>query len=310
MPELALPYVPIDPRIVDSERMGLFLDAIDAHSDPMAPWHVVKLLLWTGQHRPDGNLRKLSAKRIAIICAWPGEPDELVQALKESGWVIEVDGGGRLEGWERHGGMVLKQREDYRERERLKKKRQRCAKKGHPPETCECPDRVPEMSPGADEAQIVESTDVPDVSPERPRDVPVMKVKGEGEYTSTSSSSRETREHLSADEVLEIAKGWTWTNTTIAWGKHQQKAVELSPYTPAEVESARVATEAVDGNPNLGLWLAKIKQGRRPRGRSPPREGGSARHRARRFSAADEGKPEFRGPAKAVVDEVAAKLGI
>jgi hypothetical protein len=128
--ELELPYVPVDPGIETSERMGLYLDALDAVDDEMAPWHVVKLLLWIGKNRADGNLGKMSDKTIAKFAGWKRDPQVLVNALVLSGWLIKVKDGYRLEGWERHGGKLIAERERYRQQEREKKARYRARKKG------------------------------------------------------------------------------------------------------------------------------------------------------------------------------------
>lgn len=119
--ELALPYVPIDPNIEQSERMDLFLEALGLGGDHVAPWYVVRLLLWAGRNRPDGNLGRMSPGAIARAAGWTGDAQAFLEALVAAKWLIEVDDGWRVEGWERHGGKVLDRREEWRKR----KQRQR-----------------------------------------------------------------------------------------------------------------------------------------------------------------------------------------
>jgi len=48
-------------------------------------------LLWQGTARnaPRGNIGKFDNVEIAILCDWPGDPDDLVQILVSSGWLDE-----------------------------------------------------------------------------------------------------------------------------------------------------------------------------------------------------------------------------
>lgn len=149
MSELALPYVPIDPGIEESERMALFVDALELHDDPMAPWHVVSLLLWVGGERPDGNIGRMPLRRLAKICRWSGDPDDLFRALVSAGWVIANDDGTiKVEGWSRHGGRVLAEREKWRD----KKRKQR----SQVDDSDKCPGDVPGTSRGVSEKSRTE----------------------------------------------------------------------------------------------------------------------------------------------------------
>jgi hypothetical protein len=46
-------------------------------------------LLWitTARNAPQGDIGRFSNEEIAIACDWPGDPDELVNALVECGWL-------------------------------------------------------------------------------------------------------------------------------------------------------------------------------------------------------------------------------
>lgn len=140
---MPLPYVPIDPMIDESERMDLFLDALGDHDDGDPECRVYKLLLWAGRSRIDGHTGKISARRLTEICRWRGDPQQLLKAFLSAGWLAEEQGGYYIEGWDRHGGKVLKERERYTEN----KRRQRCKSRGHPRESCECPGVVHKDTP-------------------------------------------------------------------------------------------------------------------------------------------------------------------
>src|SRR5690348_15952279 len=145
MAELPLPYVPIDPRIMESQRFQDFVDAADVDED-QALLHIMKLLLFAGRMRPDGDLSTMSARQLARTCGWRDEPGAFVEALVKSGWLEEHGPGYRIEGWERHGGRSM----DERERGRKRKAEWRASKA--------CPEDNDDVSP-------VHDDDVPGTSP-------------------------------------------------------------------------------------------------------------------------------------------------
>ncbi len=112
--------------------MDEFLSAIGAHDDPMAAWHVVRILLWAGRARPDGRIGHISPTRLAQIAAWPGDPEHFMTAIVCSKWLVESGDGFEIGGWGRHGGRVLAQREKFREQARDRQRRARARKNnGH-----------------------------------------------------------------------------------------------------------------------------------------------------------------------------------
>lgn len=97
--------------------MDLLLEALGRSDDPgMIPMHVVKLLLWVGRKRPDGNLGRLTVGAVARYSGWAGDAQVFFDALVAASWLVEAAEGWRVEGWERHGGQVLKRREQWRTR--------------------------------------------------------------------------------------------------------------------------------------------------------------------------------------------------
>lgn len=120
--ELPLPYIPIDPLIEESQRFVDFVEQADIHDDAHALMYIVRLLLFAGRSRVDGNLGHLSPRQMRKECRWPHDPELLVKALETSGWLVKSGEGYVIEGWDRHGGQVLKKREGYRSRQ--KKRRQ------------------------------------------------------------------------------------------------------------------------------------------------------------------------------------------
>lgn len=296
MAELELPYVPIDPGIEDSERMDRFLELSGLHDDPMAPMRVVRFLLWVGRAHPDGNIGKMSARKIAKEMCWVGDPVKAREVMIESGWLVEDEEGAlSVEGWDRHGGRVLQARNEHREREREKKKRQRCAKNGHPADTCECPGVVRDESPPC-------PPDVPGMSPERPPDVPVMKgegrrVKGEDLSSSHKKNSRVKPVALGASpgaalirSVKAVFDHWAKTHPgdfpQVHGGLREwSRILSLIRDTGLSVEQLKQAIDgfhlddwAMQKNPTLWFCMGdpqkymKLAAGKRTHGSDPHRE--------------------------------------
>lgn len=120
--ELGLPYVPIDPGIFESDRMGAYLDMMSeaGHECWCLPWKVIRLLLWAGENRPNGNLGlagvTVMSRGTSTGCPCGVPHKTLRDIFLKSGWLVETKGGVLIEGWDRHGGRLLKRRKQWRER--------------------------------------------------------------------------------------------------------------------------------------------------------------------------------------------------
>lgn len=60
------------------------------------------MAIWchAAQRRPDGSLKGMTNEDIAIVADWAGEPDDLVNALVEVGFIDATDDGLMLHDWE------------------------------------------------------------------------------------------------------------------------------------------------------------------------------------------------------------------
>src|SRR5688572_25836827 len=65
-------------------------------------WYLVKLILWARGERPNGDLAGLSADDIELAVDWPSEPNALISALVDVGFLDVTDEGYRLHDWEDH----------------------------------------------------------------------------------------------------------------------------------------------------------------------------------------------------------------
>jgi hypothetical protein len=84
-------------------------------------------------------------------------------------------------------------------------------------------------------------------------------------------------EMTSGDLVAEVQKWDDWPTFTGLKRPIRERLSALTPVTREELADAKLATEAVDGNPNVGLLVAKLEQGRKQANRAragpaPPRD--------------------------------------
>jgi hypothetical protein len=63
---------------------------------------VLCLFAWAVPKRPSGWLRGMNERDIEIACEWEGEPDTLVPALLESGFIEKRVDGYHILQWDRH----------------------------------------------------------------------------------------------------------------------------------------------------------------------------------------------------------------
>lgn len=69
---------------------------------PAGPWGLVCLFLWAAANRTDGDLAGMSAEDIELAADWTGEPDALVIALREVGFLDGEAGSLKIHDWAEH----------------------------------------------------------------------------------------------------------------------------------------------------------------------------------------------------------------
>ena len=203
--------------------MQNFLAEVGLVGDPMGPWHIVSFLLKVGDKRPDGRLGDPGENLIAAWGKWTGDPKVFLAALRKSGWVVDRRGCLCVEGWSRHGGLVLKKRRKWR----TKKRRQRA----------NVPRDVPGTSPGR-----------PDPVPEKSR----LEGEGEGEGEGEDLDRSGNGSGLMLGEINAQSEAAFGPRGFISV-KWQPKLAPLLPFTGAEIESAINEAKGADGDPSGGL---------------------------------------------------------
>lgn len=65
-------------------------------------WHLVCLILWARDNRPDGDLAGMTIEDIELAVDWRGEPDAFVTALSAVGFLDGDEGAYHLHDWSEH----------------------------------------------------------------------------------------------------------------------------------------------------------------------------------------------------------------
>jgi len=255
----SLPYIPLDPHLLERRKMLLFEDLMSPRcpgdvpgTSPGRLWtYPVCLWMYAGRSAVDGNLGRLSANSVAKICNYDGDPELLLSALLGSEFLDQlVDGALVVHNWHKYGGRLLESREKWVE----KKRRQRAAKS-------KSEKRIEE---------IEQKQNARNCPPGHPGDVPeTSRPKGKGKDLSSSSLLSDHAQDYTLKDLEPLAWHWGWTRRTPT-PRQLQVAQSLSPpWAAEEVERAykrtveRCASDKSD--PNLGLFLALLGDERRPK---------------------------------------------
>lgn len=115
--EIALPYVPIDPRIDKHPKTRKLLRLLGVADDPDAHMHVVRFLMAVGNLYPGGHLGSLDPEEIADMARWRGDATKFAAAMCDAGWLLIGVGGYVVVGWEDYGGRVHAKRVAFREKQ-------------------------------------------------------------------------------------------------------------------------------------------------------------------------------------------------
>jgi hypothetical protein len=281
MTDLGLPYVPIDPRIMDRQRFLDFLDLLETATEREALSYILMLLLFAGRSHIRGHLGPVTARQIKRICQWEGPPNVLFDAFKASRWLIEDKDGLRIEGWERHGGRLVAERDRKRAWDAANRAK-RASKKAPSTQaaTARRPSDVGQTSVRPHELEL-ELEDL-NTKTAAPTAAALTKRKPETKIIirpeeKTRSSQTEIKpsvamcQPLSSSLLIEQSVGVRAFNAfvrkaNVAPAKSPQtlnKIATMAPYSQQELESALELTRNSTSNPNVGLLLLKIGDVRR-----------------------------------------------
>lgn len=80
---------------------------------------------WAMDYAPDGNLTRYESEDIADAVMWDGDPDTLINALVEVGFIDDGDDGLYIHDWNEYAGRLIDKREQNAERKRKSRERQK-----------------------------------------------------------------------------------------------------------------------------------------------------------------------------------------
>lgn len=110
--------LPDHPKVIDlADLLKLDKDAVVGK--------LVRLWTWALNSREDGFLRAKDIVTVADVMRFKGKPQRLVEALVEVQLLDQSEGGYTIHDWDEHVAMLMEKREMKREKDRLRKQRQR-----------------------------------------------------------------------------------------------------------------------------------------------------------------------------------------
>lgn len=122
-------WIQVHQQLKDHRKLLAAADELEVE-----PAHMLGLLisfwLWALDNTPSGSLEGISNRMIARAAQWDGNPDELVEVLKNSG-LLDEETAGKLEihDWYEYTGKLI----DQREAEKNRSRRRRAAAAAAPP---------------------------------------------------------------------------------------------------------------------------------------------------------------------------------
>jgi hypothetical protein len=122
MPKPGVMYVPSHVNLGTHPKTRKLARRLDVDV-VTAVGHLHFLWWWGMSFAPDGDLGQFTAEDLAIAGEWPGDCDQFVHALEDSGFITD----GAFHDWDQYGGQLF----TVRERNREKQQRHRDTQSGN-----------------------------------------------------------------------------------------------------------------------------------------------------------------------------------
>lgn len=112
-------WIEIHQSLPDHRKTLALGDALDLPIPLYAMAHVIAFWLWALDNAPDGNLSSVSARTIARVARWPGDPAVFVNAMVDVGFLnADEDGALSIHDWGDYAGRLMERRRASVERTR------------------------------------------------------------------------------------------------------------------------------------------------------------------------------------------------
>ena len=106
-----------------SNKKTLHLAARLGISKVYAAAHMAHLWCWALDNAQEGDLTEFIPAVIADAAAWPGNPDQFVEAMKSSRYLVEINDKMMLCNWMDYAGKLIEKRKQDAERKRMTRER-------------------------------------------------------------------------------------------------------------------------------------------------------------------------------------------
>ena len=126
-----IPWIQVYSNLTSHRKTGRLADELGLTNNFVSPDVVavgilISLWTWAIQNASNGDLSDCSARIIAEACRWRKKPEQLIAALKSSGW---MDEDGRLHDWEEYTCLLMEQEDNRKAKTRERVQRYRDKKR-------------------------------------------------------------------------------------------------------------------------------------------------------------------------------------
>lgn len=130
-----IPWIMIYTNLLSHPKTGRLVDTLGLNSSSVEPETIaagmlVSLWTWAAQNAYHGDLSACSDRVIAKACMWKKEPQKLVKALQECGWMD----GKVLHDWDEYAELYINQIDNTREKTKERVRRYREKKRNVTPD--------------------------------------------------------------------------------------------------------------------------------------------------------------------------------
>jgi hypothetical protein len=188
------------------KRLGISRAAAVGHLHGL--WH------WAVSYALDGSLTRHEPEDIAIAAYWDGDPNDLLTALRDTGWIDDNAGELSLHDWDQYTGRLIERRERDAERKRAAREAMRARLADVHAASDERPEDGVRTNPPTNQPDLPTSP----TTPALPEDVEVGKrVKRVRRTLSEEGFTEEELERPLRDLANELATNPGHINSPVGW---------------------------------------------------------------------------------------------
>ncbi|MFJ2044548.1 hypothetical protein ACIOBL_13125 [Paenibacillus taichungensis] len=128
---------------------------------------------WAVDWAPDGDISEIEAADIADVMHFKGDPEELISALNEAGYIEETEAGRGIVNWMEIGGKIIQNKEKDAARKAEKREEEKKAKSSSTPvpkKSKGSPTDIPTKSDAEIEKEIKNKKDIKDIPPDQEKE--------------------------------------------------------------------------------------------------------------------------------------------